>query len=227
MSGRRRTSLEAYRQILETGVLGKAAWKVYDALFQSASGLTRNELDRTLAPGKPNAIYSRRLTELERRGVVWRNGTRECAVTGKVCDVWDVTDVLPTRPVRPPKGPQMPSAEDAARLVAHVDARIESFRLIGLETPPELEVLRAWLAAGAPRCGRAPTRGRDPVGPGRDRGPSASSAAASPEPEERVQSSELPLSASTASPACAPDPPRAAPVKPRGWSGNSKQGLLF
>lgn len=77
-------------------MLAKSQFAVYDMLFRHGP-LTRNEIDtRCSATGKPNPAYSRRLVELEERGVLCRNGTKTCSVSGFECDAWDVTDRMPT-----------------------------------------------------------------------------------------------------------------------------------
>lgn len=82
-------------------MLSVRRWEVYSHLFQHGP-LTRNELDRDLAHGRPNPAYSRRLAEMERMGVLARVGVRVCLVSGFNAELWDVTDQLPTKlPVRP------------------------------------------------------------------------------------------------------------------------------
>lgn len=99
----RATSSEAYRIILESGLLSASRMAVYSHLYHEGA-LTRNEIDRNLAEGRPNPTYSRRLAEMERMGVLARVGVRVCAVTGFRADTWDVTDRLP-QPLAKRRGP--------------------------------------------------------------------------------------------------------------------------
>lgn len=92
----RRTSIEAYRIIRDSGLLSAARWKVYDFLYCKGP-ITRNELDYHLAEGRPNPAYSRRLAEMERAGVLARVGERPCTITGFTAELWDVTDQLPRK----------------------------------------------------------------------------------------------------------------------------------
>lgn len=164
----RQTSIEAYRRIEEDGSLSAAQWAVYDALFRSPAGLTRNELDQKLSPGRPNALHSRRLAEMERAGVVRRLAARACSVSGHKCEVWDVTDAVPSevgRRGRQSKAPPMPSRADAAALLPAID---EQLGRLGDGAPEHLVALRAWLAAGAPRS--APRRSETAPGRRRDAG---------------------------------------------------------
>ena len=101
----RRTQMDAYEALKETGALSRLQWETYHGLYRLGP-LTRNELDTTLAPGKANPPFSRRLAELERFGVIHRALERPCRVTQRVCDAWDITDrkvLLPDpRPERRP-----------------------------------------------------------------------------------------------------------------------------
>jgi hypothetical protein len=148
------TGHAAYRQIVEEGLLGSAQIKVYeflDARADFGESFTRNELDAALAPGRPNAGFSRRLAEMEQRGVVQRVGTRACRITQRECDTWTVVpDALPSPRVRPPRrDPQTPpTPSEARRLAAMLRGVLE-----GTATPHEraqvADRLVPWLAAGA------------------------------------------------------------------------------
>ena len=197
----RQTSLDAWQRIQEEGLLRQAEQAVYGALFRSEAGLTRNELDRQLAPGQPNAPYSRRLAEMERSGAVRRVGARGCAVSGHTCEVWDVTDGIPVR-AEPEAAPPMPTTEQAPALAREVEQRIADVRRAGCEPSEALLVLHAWLAAGAPA-----KRGRRGV----TAGPAPSPAEAAPAP-----------------PVAPPpvDPPVPSPARPRRLDRHG-QGLLY
>lgn len=90
------TSIEAYEHMRREGLLAGAQLEVYEGLAR-LGGLTRNELDQALSGGQPNPTFSRRLAEMERRGVVSRGKARECCVTGRKCEVWTaVPRAIPT-----------------------------------------------------------------------------------------------------------------------------------
>lgn len=92
----RQTSLDAYRIITESRALSAARLAVYRYLFEHGP-LTRNEIDKGLAQGRPNPTYSRRLAEMERMAVLQRVGERVCSITGFRAELWDVTDKLPQK----------------------------------------------------------------------------------------------------------------------------------
>jgi hypothetical protein len=98
----RQTSLAAYNEIRESGLLSRMRWVVYDHLYHHGP-LTRTEVDLNLKrDDEVNPSYHKRLSELERVGVVTTVGRKTCAITGKECELWDVTDALPI-PVEPNK----------------------------------------------------------------------------------------------------------------------------
>lgn len=94
------TQLAAYEAIKSSGALGRMQWVVYDYLCTHMLGATRDEIDRDLAPGLPNPGYSRRLVELEGKGVAIRMGTKLCEVTHREKDRWYATSA--TSAVTPP-----------------------------------------------------------------------------------------------------------------------------
>lgn len=65
-------------------VLGAWQYRVWAHICDTAGkdGVCRNELDRALAKRTPNGSASRRLRELERLGLVVRDGSRLDAVSG-------------------------------------------------------------------------------------------------------------------------------------------------
>ena len=87
-------TIEAYESIKRNGSLSAARFAAYEAIFQHGP-VTRNELDRIIAPGAANPSYSRRLVELERLGVIERVGSRKDKITGFVCDEWAASGRLP------------------------------------------------------------------------------------------------------------------------------------
>ena len=141
-------SLAAFRALLADGSISDAKVTVAHALWQRPGGLTRNELDRLLSPGTINSRFSRRLTELERMGLIARRGARECSVSHNTCDVWVYAPHAPTErsQVR-----RMPTPDEARLLATMPDANAPVPPGIGFA----LHILNEWLAAGAPRCAEA------------------------------------------------------------------------
>lgn len=99
------TQQAAFDAIIASGRLGRAQQEVFTLLAARPLGLTRNELDRELGHGRPNASHSRRLAEMERRGVLSRGPARTCLVTGHRCETWIVTWQMPSaeKSVQKPK----------------------------------------------------------------------------------------------------------------------------
>lgn len=89
----RHTSLDAWSDIKRSGILGAEQLKAYACLFRYGP-LTGRELDEELGPD-----MHKRLSELERYGVVVCNEKRKCKITGRMVHEWDVT---PERAVKPP-----------------------------------------------------------------------------------------------------------------------------
>ena len=89
------TQAAAYQQLVKEGRLKGIQAEVY--WFLGSTGpATRNELDSALGEGKPNAPYSRRLSEMERRGLVRRGPVRECRITEHSCETWEtIPDASP------------------------------------------------------------------------------------------------------------------------------------
>ena len=102
----RKTSIEAYRQITDNGLLSRRRLEVYRALFKHGPGTSAEIIDRAgmnqnnKAPNQSRA----RFTELREWGVALEVGVRECTITGKKAIVWDVTPYLPVKP--PSKKPK-------------------------------------------------------------------------------------------------------------------------
>jgi len=87
----RQTSIQAYREIEAKGLLSRVRWLVYAHLYANGP-LTGTELNAQMG----GVGYHKRLSELERLGVVRTVGRKRCSVTGMECETWDVTANLPT-----------------------------------------------------------------------------------------------------------------------------------
>lgn len=97
----RQTSIDAYRQIRDGGLLSLMRWQVYEVLYEHGP-LTAREVGSYMR-GAMKLNAWKRLSELERQRVVIDVGLRECSVTGHVVTLWDVSGELPiplTAPMR-------------------------------------------------------------------------------------------------------------------------------
>lgn len=103
----RQTSVDAYKEIRDNGLLSERRWQVYDVLFHYGP-LTGNEALKILVAcykifaGNAPSIISR-LGELRAMGVVMETKQRACTVTGMTVIEWDVTDKLPVKFDKPVK----------------------------------------------------------------------------------------------------------------------------
>jgi len=132
----RETSAQAFRQIQADGSLSRMRWKVYEHLFHHGP-LTRSELDSRLkGPKEVNPSYHKRLSELERQGVVKTVGRRACSITGRECELWDVTANLPVAFVREQSKEQLfkeagKAFAKAHRGADHVERKLKAKALLG------------------------------------------------------------------------------------------------
>lgn len=94
----RSTSLDTYRDIVASGLLGKMQLSVYKYIFANGP-LTGRELDEGMAKaGETRTSYHKRLPELQRSNVVDVVGKRVCKVTGRVSMEWDVSGKTASKP---------------------------------------------------------------------------------------------------------------------------------
>jgi len=110
----RTTSLVAYHAIKESRRLNDEQWRVYHHLFHEGP-LTGAELDDALK----KADAHKRVSELERAGVVREAGHKINERTGMKNVLWDVTADLPVKR-RAARLPPKPSREDVSRAVAQL-----------------------------------------------------------------------------------------------------------
>ncbi len=93
----RKTSVTAYEQMRDNGVLGRRRWEVYEWLFQNGPATPRKITDDlTKGTGKDSDCYRPRLAELEKMGAIECVGEEVCDKTGRTVIVWDVTDKIIT-----------------------------------------------------------------------------------------------------------------------------------
>lgn len=82
----RSTSAEAYEAIKESGLLGKMQLRVLEVVANHGP-ITANEVNERLG----GYGYHKRLSELQRFGVVHTPESRKCSVTGRRCMLWELT----------------------------------------------------------------------------------------------------------------------------------------
>ena len=110
----RTTSIVAYNAIKESRLLNKEQWRVYHHLFHEGP-LTGSELDTALKTSDAH----KRVSELERAGVVREAGHKANERTGMQNVLWDVTANLPVKR-RAARMPPKPSREDTSIAVGQV-----------------------------------------------------------------------------------------------------------
>lgn len=94
----RQTSINAYLEIKEKGLLSKRRWQVYEVLYQHGP-LTGREVNKILATARGNnsSTFIGRLSELRDLGIVYECGEKFDSETNQTVLLWDVTDKLPIK----------------------------------------------------------------------------------------------------------------------------------
>lgn len=95
----RDTSIEAYKQINESGLLSKRRAEVYNYLYNYGPA-TAQQIYKSISQGKNPSCYLGRLSELRESGVVAEKGKVKCEWTGHRVILWDVTSSLPIKPIK-------------------------------------------------------------------------------------------------------------------------------
>ena len=98
----RQTSIEAYHEVMESGLVGQRQRQVYEILFRYGP-LTANQTWNALRDkiGKDFRFDSNtraRFTELRNLGLLYEVGTTQDPITRKRVILWDVTDGRPRKP---------------------------------------------------------------------------------------------------------------------------------
>lgn len=130
------TQAAAYQSLVQDGRLKGLQAEVY--WFLGSTGpATRNELDAALGNGAPNAGYSRRLAEMERRGLVRRGAARECRITSRVCETWEaIPDANPSASTGRMKTADRPlSAAERVRAADSIEALAQEILAVGHGAP--------------------------------------------------------------------------------------------
>jgi hypothetical protein len=90
----RQTSIDAYHEIRDRGLLSKRRFSVYEWLFQNGPA-TAGEISRGIKYNRN--LTASRLIELKELGVVKELGERICEISKFNVILWDVTGQLPQR----------------------------------------------------------------------------------------------------------------------------------
>lgn len=116
----RQTSIEAFQEIQESGLLGKRQKHAYNTLYQYGP-LTGQELSKKMGiPGQ-----WKRCSELKKRGVCFEVGEKVCSVTGQKAILWDVNDKKPTKTLEQKK------ITDSIRLEFLIESRYSVDEFMG------------------------------------------------------------------------------------------------
>lgn len=104
----RSTSISAYNEIKENGLLSKRRMQVYEALVECGPA-TGGEVFRAMkikfgiGSLPTNSNTTTRLGELREMGVAEEIGRRECRVTNQTVILWRAVDALPRKLIKKPR----------------------------------------------------------------------------------------------------------------------------
>jgi len=92
----RSTSLKAYKEITESGLLAQRERLAYMTIYKYGP-VTGKELSKLMGIAEQWKICS----VLKKKGLAREVGKRNCKITGRECYIWDLTDA--TKPLPIPK----------------------------------------------------------------------------------------------------------------------------
>jgi len=136
----RRTSVTAYHEICDSGLLGETQKNVIQALAEKGPQ-TGRELDEYLC--SPDA--HKRLSELEDMGVARSAGMKICSVTEREVVVWELTGDKPTPPKSKPG--DTPTKRELEKAVNELSAKLKQLKALDSKflLGPELQKVGLWL----------------------------------------------------------------------------------
>lgn len=120
----RETSVEAYHEVLESGLIGRRQKQVYTILYQRGPLAGAQVAAQFLAEHGRTArseTIRNRLTELRDRGVVREVGTVKDPNTKKRVILWDVTRGSPVKP---------PRKETKNEIIRRLEARVKELETL-------------------------------------------------------------------------------------------------
>ena len=94
----RQTSIDAYYKVKESGLLSTLRLKVYKIVCEHGPMTAGEMRDYTDKDIPHSGVYTTRLSELQRWGVIKEVGKRPCKTTGFTAIVWDITGDMPVKP---------------------------------------------------------------------------------------------------------------------------------
>ena len=135
----RQTSLEAYKYILESGILKKQKLEIYEVLWgfqRMGASLTAGELQKRYFPKTSRNNIATRISELIKCGIVKECGERDCGVSGRMCHTYTVTN---EKPVKAKKKKSLKTENDRLRkaLKPFVDYFAKNIELPETITSPD------------------------------------------------------------------------------------------
>lgn len=132
----RRTSLVAYQEITENGMLKGQQATVYNALFKHGP-LTAQQVQEMCFP--KNGVQAwRRLPELRRMGVAQEVGEAVHPESGRPTILWDVTENLPDRT----KEQANRKADSAERVITRLEVEVADLRVQLEKAQAEITLLK-------------------------------------------------------------------------------------
>lgn len=136
----RATSIVAYHEICDSGLLGETQKNVIQALAERGIQ-TGRELNEYLCT--PDA--HKRLSELEDMGVVRSAGQKICTVTQREVLAWELTGQKPSPPKA--KAGDAPTKRELAKAMDELRAKMEQLRDLdpNFQLGPELKKTGLWL----------------------------------------------------------------------------------
>ena len=90
----RQTSIDCYNAIKAEGLLSKRRFETYEAMVKIAP-CTASEVQKSINYFNGGRDCMKRISELNKLGVIYDKRTRTCNVTGRNVVEWDLTDRLP------------------------------------------------------------------------------------------------------------------------------------
>jgi hypothetical protein len=124
----KRTSREAFDKIKADGSLSAMRMQAY-SVVRFYGPVTSLEVDTIgTVPGNKRPSLHKRLSELERLGLIKVVGQRKCRVSGNQAEEWDITDHVPDSFVLPKKATRAELVELLSR----------SAHLLGEGSPPSM-----------------------------------------------------------------------------------------
>ncbi len=161
----RETSLQAYIDVVQSGVLGAAQLKVYRILYDHGP-MSGSDLSAYGDVGPSGSTLFKRLSELHRMRVVEPIGTRKNTKTGHFEILWDVTSNQAT-PYRPLKSKEVQALTTRIEQLELLLRDVEHiFTLLDEENRFSVEDIRAFLVRSRNELGpRGDSREQAPQSP--------------------------------------------------------------